>query len=537
MKSSRKSILSVLIPVTLIAGFTAGIYFSNSSFVRRFFISTDSKIGAILEIINSQYVDTVDISDLVEGAIPNIINELDPHSAYIPARDLTAVNEDIDGHFSGIGIQFNRQNDTITVVSVISGGPSEKVGIQPGDRIVTINDSVFVGIGISDEKVVKTLRGPKGTKVKIGVKRNVSAQLQIYEITRGDVPVNTVDIAYEAAKGIGLIKINKFGRATYSEFLNAAGILTGAGCTSFILDLRQNAGGLLESAIEISNEFLPGEQLIVYAEGRAFPRNEAFSNGTGVCRSQPLVVLIDEMSASASEIVAGAIQDNDRGTIIGRRSFGKGTVQDQMKLRDGSALRLTKARYYTPSGRCIQKEYRMGDRTEYDLDLINRFKHGEFDSKDSIKTSANLFRTRLGRPVYDGGGIIPDIFIPRDTIGITSYYSLLLQNGIIYEYAFRYTDQNRETLNKYEDYRKLWSYLRSQPLLDGVVAHALEKGIRPRPSLIGKSAPIIENLTQACIIRNFFGDKGFYPVLFDKDPVVMKAIEVIGRGEAFPKGS
>ncbi|MDR2626876.1 MAG: S41 family peptidase [Dysgonamonadaceae bacterium] len=536
MKSFWKFVLSVVIPA-LIIGFIAGIYFSNSGILgRRFFVNTDNKIGAILNIVDRQYVDTINMKDLVEDAIPNIIYELDPHSAYIPAQDLQSVNEDLEGHFSGIGIQFNRQNDTITVISVISGGPSEKAGIQSGDRIVTIDDSLYVGLGFSDEKIVKTLRGPKGTKVKVGIKRSGAERLQVYEITRGDVPVNTVDAAYEADSGIGLIKINKFGKTTYPEFLSAVGILTGAGCRSFILDLRQNPGGLLESAIEVSNEFLPGNRLIVYAEGRMFARNETYSNGTGICQSQPLVVLVDEMSASAAEIVAGAIQDNDRGTIIGRRSFGKGLVQNQVQLSDSSALRLTIARYYTPSGRCIQKEYKMGDRAEYDRDLINRFKHGEFDSKDSIKNSANMFKTRLGRPVYDGGGITPDIFIPRDTLGVTSYYSALLQNGIIYDYAFLYTDRYRATLSKFDNYNKLWNYLKTQPLLDGVVNHATGKGIRPRPLLIVKSAPLIEKLTQAAIVRNIFGDKGFYPVFLDKDPSITTAIEIIKAGNAFPKG-
>jgi carboxyl-terminal processing protease len=537
MKHSQKIILLLIfIPAMLIVGFVAGIYFSKSRVIGvGRFLYPEQKVNTVLEIIDKQYVDSIDIGDLVENALPNIVNELDPHSSYIPAQDLEAVNEDIEGHFSGIGIQFNRQDDTIMVVSVISGGPSEKVGIQPGDRIVTIDDSLYVGTNITNEKVMKTLRGPKGTKVKVGIKRMNSEELQVYEITRGDVPIHTVDAAYEVAKGIGLIKINKFGRTTYSEFLSAFASLDHAGCTSYILDLRQNPGGLLDAAINIANEFLPGNRLIVYTEGKAFPRNEVYSNGTGACRSQPLVVLVDEMSASAAEIVAGAIQDNDRGTIIGRRSFGKGLVQNQEELGDGSALRLTIARYYTPSGRCIQKEYKLGNDDEYDLDLLNRFKHGEFDSQDSIKTSKNSFKTRLGRPVYDGGGIMPDIFIPRDTVGVTSYYSTLLQNGAIYEFSFHYTDQNRETLKRFDNYHRLWNHLKTQPLLDGVVNYASGKGIRPRPMLIGKSAPLIETLAQAFIIRNIFGDKGFYPVFLHKDAAVMKAIEVIQKEEAFPK--
>jgi carboxyl-terminal processing protease len=537
MKSFLKYvvILPTIILVLLAIGFLAGNNFSNNILFDRRFYQSGSKINTMLGIINNLYVDTIVMKDLVEEAIPSIINELDPHSSYIPAQDLEAVNDDIDGHFSGIGIEFNRQNDTIIVVGIVSGGPSEKVGIQPGDRIVTIDDSLYAGVGFSDEKIVKTLRGTKGTKVSIGVKRANKEELQIYEITRGDVPRNTVDVAYEVNKGIGFIKINKFGRSTYTEFLNALGLLINAGCESFILDLRQNPGGLLDVAINIANEFLSKEQLIVYTEGKAFPRTEAYANGTGMCQASPLVVLVDEMAASASEIVAGAIQDNDRGTIIGRRSFGKGLVQNQMELGDGSALRLTVARYYTPSGRCIQKAYQMGNGAVYEQDLINRFVNGEYDHQDSIKMSETQFKTLLGRPVFDGGGIMPDIFIPRDTIGITSYYLALLQNGIIHEYAFRYTDQHRETLEKFKDYKRLWNYLKTQPLLNGIVNCAAENGIRPRPTLIDKSAPLIENLLQACIIRNIFGNPGFYPVILFKDPVVMKAVEVIRKGEAFPK--
>ncbi|MDR1121725.1 MAG: S41 family peptidase [Dysgonamonadaceae bacterium] len=537
MKSFLKYIviLPTVILLLLVIGFLAGNHFSNNILLGRKFYQPGSKINAVLGVINNYYVDTIVVKDLAEEAIPSIINELDPHSSYIPAQDLEAVNDDIDGHFSGIGIEFSRQNDTIIVISIVSGGPSEKVGIQPGDRIVTIDDSLYAGTGFSDEKIIKTLRGTKGTKVSIGVKRANREELQIYEITRGDVPRNTVDVAYEVSKGTGLIKINKFGRSTYTEFLNALGLLINAGCESFILDLRQNPGGLLDVAINVANEFLSKDQLIVYTEGKAFSRTEAYANGTGMCQTSPLVVLVDEMAASASEIVAGAIQDNDRGTIIGRRSFGKGLVQNQIELGDGSALRLTVARYYTPSGRCIQKAYQMGNGAVYEQELVNRFVNGEFDHRDSIKTSEAQFKTLLGRTVFDGGGIMPDIFIPRDTIGITSYYLSLLQNGIIHEYTLRYTDEHRETLTKFKDYRRLWNYLKTQPLLNGIVSYAAENGIRPRPTLIDKSAPLIENLAHAYIIRNIFGNPGFYPVILFKDPVVMKAVEVIRKGEAFPK--
>ncbi len=538
MKSSQKFylILPIIVLFTLVVGFILGNYFSGNAISRKFFMSSGNKIDVILDIINDQYVDSVNMKSLVEETIPKIISELDPHSTYIPAEDLETVNEDMEGHFSGIGVQFIKQNDTIIVVNVISQGPSEKVGLQAGDRIVTINDSIFAGVGITDEKVMKTLRGPKGTKVTVGIKRNGKSEIKKYEITRGDVPVNTIDVAYEIEKGVGLIKIGKFGKPTYIEFLKALGVLTKEGCQSFIIDLRQNTGGSLDVAINICNEFLPSGRLIVYTKGKSFPRSDAYANGTGSCQNQPIVILMDELSASASEIVAGAMQDNDRGLIIGRRSFGKGLVQNQVELSDGSALRLTIARYYTPSGRCIQKDYELGKRNEYEQDLITRFNHGEFDSQDSIKQpKGHQYKTTLGRTVYDGGGIMPDIFIPRDTSGMTSYFSNLQQNGIIYEYAFLYVDQNRKKLEKFKNYKDLWAYLKTQSLLEGVVQHAETKNIRRRPVLIGKSANLIENTKQAYIIRNIFGEKGFYPVLQHKDPVISKAIEVIRKGETFPK--
>ncbi len=538
MKSSQKYylLLPVVILLTLVIGFILGNYFSSNSLSRKFFLNSGNKIDVILDVVDDQYVDTVNMKQLVEDAIPKLINELDPHSTYIPARDLETVNEELEGHFSGIGVQFIRMNDTITVVNVIRGGPSEKVGLQSGDRIVTINDSLFVGPEITEEKIMKTLRGPSGSKVNVGIRRNNSKDLQTYEITRGDVPVNTVDVAYEVEKGIGLIKINKFGKSTYQEFLNALGMLTQSGCQSFILDLRQNPGGLMDAAVNIINEFLPGKRLIVYTKGKSFPRTDAYSNGTGACQTQQLIVLMDEMSASASEIVAGAIQDNDRGLIIGRRSFGKGLVQSQVTLGDGSALRLTIARYYTPSGRCIQKQYEMGKGEEYEQDLINRFYHGEFDSADSIKQSTdNMYKTLLGRPVYGGGGIMPDIFIPRDTAGITSYYSLLLQNGVFNEFAFNYTDKNRKKLSKYKTYTELWNYLKTQSLVESIVQYAETKGIRRRPNLIARSSKTIDNLTQAYIVRNMFGDNGFYPIYLHRDPAVLKATEIIRNGEAYPQ--
>ncbi|MDR0232661.1 MAG: S41 family peptidase [Dysgonamonadaceae bacterium] len=536
MNSKKTALwLPVLVILTLIIGIVIGNYFSNRPIGGKLFLSTGNKIDVVLNTIYREYVDSVDMHSLVEGAIPKIVSELDPHSVYISAADLQAVNEDLEGHFSGIGVQFNIQNDTIMVVSVLSGGPSEKLGLQPGDRIVTINDSLFVGPTITNEKVMKNLRGPKGTVVTVGIKRGDSKELYDYKITRGDVPLHSVDIAYQIRPGIGFIKINKFGRTTYNEFIVSISKLLNEGCDSFIIDLRGNSGGYLDAAINIVNEFLPRGRLIVYTEGRAFPRNDSFANGTGTCQNEPLIILTDELSASASEIVAGAIQDNDRGTIIGRRTFGKGLVQNQFPLSDNSALRLTVARYYTPSGRSIQKKYELGKGDEYDKDLETRYIHGEFDTADSIKQGNNpQYQTRLGRIVFGGGGIMPDIFVPRDTTGTSSYYTNLINRNILYEFALQYADQHRNLKDKYEDYKSLLAHLQTQPLLDEVINFAESKGIRRRPTLIEISKKQIENITKAYIIRNFFGNDGFYPVFFTTDPAVKKAIEVIQEGNAFP---
>lgn len=524
----------ILIFLTLIIGFVGGNYFSSNKLGNKLFLSSGNKIDVVLDIIDEDYVDTVNMKSLIENALPKIVSELDPHSSYIPASDMESVNEEMEGHFSGIGVQFTKQNDTIMIVSIITGGPSEKVGLQPGDRIVTIEDSLFVGPNITNEKIMKTLRGPKGTKVNIGIKRASSPDLQAYEIIRGDIPVNTVDVAYQVSNGIGLIKINKFGRTTYDEFVNALAKLINSGCTSLIIDLRDNTGGLLDIAINIANEFLSRGQLIVYTEGKAFPRKEAVANGLGSCQNTPLIILMNEISASASEIVAGSIQDNDRGLILGRPSFGKGLVQNQISLSDGSALRLTIARYYTASGRSIQRNYELGKNEEYEKEFMNRLIYGETKDSTSLNDS-HKFYTSIGRPVFENGGIYPDIYIPRDTIGLSSYYTNLASNGILYEYSFNYSDTNREKLKQFNDYNSLWNYLKTQPILEGVVNYAESKGIKRRPTLINISAKLIEKITYAYIARNFFGDDGFYPVYLDGDPAITKAIELINNNETFPQ--
>lgn len=532
--------LTIWLPVIIAASIALGIFIGNNYLSltqhgKRRMFSSGNKINAILDIIDEQYVDTVNMGKLVEGTIPKIFSELDPHSVYIPAEDATIVNEDLEGSFSGIGVSFNMQTDTILVISVIPKGPAEKAGLLPFDRIITINDSIYSGNNTSQAKIMRTLRGAKNSTVKLGVKRGGAPDLLYFDVTRGDVPVNSVDVSYEVSKGIGYIKVSKFGRTTYNEFITAIAKLKEMGCSSFVIDLRGNTGGYMDAAINMVNEFMPEGRLIVYTEGKAFPRNDVYTNGTGTCKETPIVVLTDEFSASASEIFSGAIQDNDRGLIIGRRTYGKGLVQSPIKLSDGSEIRLTIARYYTPSGRSIQKDYKLGDSADYDQDLYNRFIHGEFDSADSIKnTHTEKYHTMIGRTVYGGGGIMPDIFIPRDTSGITTYFTSIINSGTLYLYALEYSDQNREKLSSFTDYQDLYKYLQSQPLLYDFTNFAASKGIKKRPNLINISGKLIENQLHAYIVRNFFDEAGFYPIFLKDDPTLLRAIQIINEGKSIP---
>ena len=532
--------LTIWLPVIIAASIALGIFIGNNYLSltqhgKRRMFSSGNKINAILDIIDEQYVDTVNMGKLVEGTIPKIFSELDPHSVYIPAEDATIVNEDLEGSFSGIGVSFNMQTDTILVISVIPKGPAEKAGLLPFDRIITINDSIYSGNNTSQAKIMRTLRGAKNSTVKLGVKRGGVPDLLYFDVTRGDVPVNSVDVSYEVSKGIGYIKVSKFGRTTYNEFITAIAKLKEAGCSSFIIDLRGNTGGYMDAAINMVNEFMPEGRLIVYTEGKAFPRNDVYTNGTGTCKEAPIVVLTDEFSASASEIFSGAIQDNDRGLIVGRRTYGKGLVQSPIKLSDDSEIRLTIARYYTPSGRSIQKDYKLGDSADYDQDLYNRFIHGEFDSADSIKnTHTEKYHTMIGRTVYGGGGIMPDIFIPRDTSGITTYFTSIVNSGTLYLYVLEYSDQNREKLSSFKTYQDLYKYLQSQPLLYDFTNFAASKGIKKRPNLINISGKLIENQLQAYIVRNFFAEAGFYPIFLKDDPTLLRAIQIINEEKSIP---
>lgn len=538
MKNNNTRFIPFLLAICLIAGIAIGTFYANHFSGNKLGIinTSSNKLNALLRIIDDQYVDTVNMGELVEEAMPQILSELDPHSSYIPAKDLEAVNADLKGSFSGIGIQFTIQNDTIHVNSVIQGGPSEKVGLMAGDRIVEVDDSAFVGKIVTNSEAMKRLKGEKGSKVKLGVYRPGEKDLLHFTVIRGNIPVKSIDAAYMINEKVGYIKVNKFGETTYPELLIALAKLNQKNCEGLIVDLRGNTGGYMAAAIQMVNEFLPNNRLIVYTQGRKSPREDYNSNGTGSNQKMPLVVLVDEGSASASEIFAGAIQDNDRGTIVGRRSFGKGLVQQPIEFSDGSAIRLTIARYYTPSGRCIQKPYEKGKESEYELDLLTRYEHGEFFSADSIKQDeTEVYHTRLGRPVYGGGGIMPDIFVPQDTTGMTSYFRMAANRGLIIRYTFDYTDQNRSTLQKYDTPKKMEAYLKGQNLLNKFAAWAEKKSLKRRNNLMMKSRRLFEMSLYGNIIYNMLGMEAYVEYLNESDKTVLKAVEILEKGESFPQ--
>ncbi|HDP55219.1 MAG TPA: S41 family peptidase, partial [Bacteroidetes bacterium] len=485
------------------------------------------KLSSVLSYIEDQYVDTVSMDNLVESAIPTLLKNLDPHSVYIPASDLKAVNEPLDGGFDGIGITFNMPNDTIIVITTIQGGPSERMGIMPGDRIVSIDDSLVAGVNIPQDDIVKMLKGPNGTKVKVGIMRADVPEVIHFDLIRDKIPIYSIDISFMVTPDIGFIKISRFARTTYSEFVSAVEKLQEKGMKKLIIDLRGNNGGYLDAATNIANEFLPEGKLIVYTQGKARARQNIYSNAKGKCLNTPVTVLIDEFSASASEILAGALQDNDRGTVIGRRSFGKGLVQEQVMFADGSALRLTIARYYTPTGRSIQKPYEPGNE-DYYYDISNRYLHGEFQEKDSIKLDDSLqFTTPMGRIVYGGGGIMPDHFIPMDTTGTSPYFNLVARRNLIYRFAFEYSDRNRKELSALETPNSFIDYLRRVNIMDQFVEFANKQGVKPNKNQINISKKIIETQLIAYIARNIIDDDGFYPIITQIDNTLLQAIEII----------
>ena len=541
MDSNQKSrYIPIIIAVSIVTGIFIGTFYANRFSGNRKETGAignySNKLNGLLRIIDDQYVDTVNMSELIEDAMPQILGELDPHSSYIPAKDLQAVNDDLRGSFSGIGVQFTIQQDTIHISDVIAGGPSEKVGIMPGDRIVEIDDSAFVGKIVTNNESMKRLKGPKGSEVKLGIVRQGEKEILHFTIIRGDIPNKSIKAAYMINDKFGYINIEKFSETTYPEMLISLAKLHQDNCQGIIIDLRGNTGGYMGPAIQMVNEFLPKGRLIVYTEGRKAPRENYPSNGTGSSQQMPLIVLLDEGSASASEIFAGAIQDNDRGTIIGRRSFGKGLVQQPIEFNDGSAIRLTIARYYTPSGRCIQKPYQKGKDEQYEMDLLTRYEHGEFFSQDSIKQDeSHIFYTSLGRPVYGGGGIMPDIFVPQDTTGMTSYFRMAVNRGLTIQFSFQYTDRNRQKLQKYTNAEDLLKYLKTQNILEKFAQFAESKGLKRRNILMYQSKELFDRNLYGNIIYNMLNMEEYLKYLNQSDKTVLKALEILEKEESFPQ--
>ena len=532
----KKYVFPTLTIACLLIGFLIGNAVSNKVNAQRFYIQNgqlfqqpDSKIDQLLRLMNQAYVDPIDVDSITDDVMMELVKRLDPHSAYIPKEDLEMVNSELSASFSGIGVQFSIQNDTIQVVSVISGGPSEGIGVLAGDKIVSVNDSAFTGKTVTNERVMHALRGPKDTQVTIGVVRSGTPEVLSFTITRGEIPVHSVDAKFiieEKGQKMGFVRVNRFGENTYNEFIAALASLKGQGATSYIVDLRENSGGYMDQAIKMANEFLSKGDLIVYSEGRAYPRFDAKANGSGRFQRDSLVVLIDNFSASASEIFAGAMQDNDRATIIGRRSFGKGLVQQQIPFADGSAVRLTVARYYTPSGRCIQKPYKLGEGEDYAMDLIERFEHGEFYSADSVQIAdSTVYYTKKGRIVRGGGGIMPDVFVGRDTTLNTPYFNIVANRAYTYQFAYQYTDRHRKELSQYTDWQSLEKHLLQANWVPEFVAFAKEKGVEPNPEQLAKSKPLLVRLVNAYIVRNILNDEGFFPLFERDDDITKKAIE------------
>lgn len=531
MSSRRRK--GIWLPMWVGIGIAVGVFIGSKygQFGTSGRMESSGKIDAVLNYVRESYVDTVNMRQLVEDALPNIIHELDPHSEYITAAQMKRVNEDLEGHFSGIGVSFYVLRDTIVVTSIVPGGPSEAAGIMPWDRIVMVDDSLIAGRKIENDEVLRTLRGERGSEVTLGIRRGDREELINITVTRGDIPVNSVNASYMLTDRVGFVKLGRnFGFNTFSEFISAISKLKSMGATGFVIDLRGNAGGALDVVVAMLNEFLYKGDLIVYTEGRNFPRSDNYANGSGTCKEDDVVVLIDELSASASEIFAGAIQDHDRGLVIGRRSFGKGLVQSQRNFPDGSAVRLTVARYYTASGRSIQRGYEKGKYEEYEMDAINRYLQGDYVNVD---TTNNLipFTTLGGRTVYGGDGIMPDLFIARDTVGINSYYNSVVNRRLDEEYAMLYSDINREKLSGFGKWQEMYSYLRQQPLLLNLVSYADHHGIRRRPYYIQESSELLDSVMHAYIVRTFFGEEAFWEAFYNDDPLIKEGVKLIETGK------
>ena len=538
-KNSKHTVLfPLLLAVGVVLGLLLGNYLGRNStasqlkgMLSHLSVPTN-KLTYTLSLIENEYVDSVSMDSLSEHVIPLLVKELDPHSVYIPASEMQALNEPLEGEFDGIGVVFNMATDTVIVLNVVPQGPSDKAGIKAGDRIVEIGDSLVAGQNIPQNQIVHMLRGPRGTTVRLGLERLGISDIVHVDVVRDVIPYKSLESAFRICGDIGYVKLGQFARTTYEEVHAAIDTLRRQGVKKLIFDLRGNSGGYLDQAILVANEFLHNGQLIVYTEDRHHEQVREYADGTGSAQDLAVAVLIDEWSASSSEILAGALQDNDRGTIIGRRSFGKGLVQRQIPYSDGSALRLTTARYYTPTGRSIQKPYTIGDEESYEADLWNRYRNNEFFSADSIHFADSLKRvTPGGKVVYGGGGIMPDIFVPADTTDVTKYFLEVSGRNILYRYTIEYADRHREALNAVRTIDELQALLDSdRTLVDDFVRYAARHGVAPRPSDIARSRKLIEAQLRAYIGRNTsLEDNGFYANIYPVDNVIVRAIEELSK--------
>ena len=536
----------VILAITLVAGIYLGSKLVRVSLVNQRPISILQpsryhKVNDVIQYILQDYVDPVSRETLERDAISGLLKNLDPHSQFISAEDFAEVNDPLLGAFEGIGIQFRMERDSCTVIQTITGGPSERAGLRPGDRIVMVDDSLVAGVEMRDRDLVRLLKGEKGSKVKVSVFRRGLEDLIDIVITRDVIPTYSVDVAFMANDSVGYIKLSKFSATTYHELLAALQKLKSQGMHKLIFDLRGNSGGYLQTAIRVADEFLEQKQLIVYTEGHNRPRQIALASGKGSFKSLPLIVMIDEGSASASEIIAGAIQDNDRGLVVGRRSFGKGLVQEQLNLNDGSAIRLTVARYFTPTGRSIQKPYENGSE-DYFHDIYYRMVSGELDHPESIDFPDSLkFMTPGGRIVYGGGGIMPDVYVAIERDDNLRYFNQVANQGLIYQFAFDFTDAQREKLNNYQNAAHfIRDFSISEQVFDDFVKYVEKQGVKSSRANIANSKNRITELLKAFIARNIFDDEGFYPIYLQTDKAFLKAKEMIGQwaiSGPIPEGS
>ena len=532
---NRNRFVPLIIAMSIAVGIVIGTFFANQFFGNRLNIinTSSSKLNDLLYIIDEQYVDSVNLQDLVEGAIPSILDELDPHSSYISAKKAATANDDLKGSFSGIGVQFTIKEDTVYVSNLVKGGPSEQVGILPGDKIIAVDDQPYTGKEVTNEETMHRLKGEKGSKVKISVLRH--NEKKNFLITREDIPVKSIEATYMLTKELGYIRMKSFGETTYPELLMSLEQLKQENFKGLVIDLRGNGGGYFASAIQTVNEFLPANKLIVYTQGRKSKREEYKSDGRGSYQSLPIIVLTDEYTASSAEIFSGAIQDNDRGIIVGRRTFGKGLVQQPIEFSDGSLIHLTIARYYAPSGRCIQKPYVKGQTADYQMDLITRYNHGEFFNEDSIRQTGEKYTTSIGRTVYGGGGIMPDYFVAEDTTLFTPYFVNVAQKGLIVEFCFNYTDKNRKALSEFKDADAIVKYLRQQRLVEQLVRYADEKGIARRNNQILKSRKLFEDAIYGNIVYNMLDVQAYLQYINRTDITIQRAIQLFNEKQTVPK--